>query len=85
MSLPQILLLDEPSLGLAPILVLKIFETIELLNKEGVTILLVEQNAYRALDIARRGYVIETGTITLSGDREGLLDNEYVKKAYLGR
>jgi len=85
MSLPQILLLDEPSLGLAPILVLKIFETIELLNKEGVTILLVEQNAHRALDIARRGYVIETGTITLSGDREGLLDNEYVKKAYLGR
>ena len=85
MSLPRILLLDEPSLGLAPILVLKIFETIEQLNREEVTILLVEQNAHRALDIARRGYVMETGTITLSGERDELLDNEFVKKAYLGR
>jgi branched-chain amino acid transport system ATP-binding protein len=84
MSRPQLLMLDEPSLGLAPKLVLKTFEMIERINDEGVTILLVEQNVRHALEMADRGYVLETGRITLHGNAEELIENEYVRKAYLG-
>jgi branched-chain amino acid transport system ATP-binding protein len=78
------MLLDEPSLGLAPLLVLNIFETIQEINRQGVTILLVEQNAYMALQIAHRAYVIETGRVVIEGTGKELLNNEAVKKAYLG-
>jgi branched-chain amino acid transport system ATP-binding protein len=84
MSGPRLLLLDEPSLGLAPIMVAKIFRTIIEINREGVTVLLVEQNAKAALRLSHRGYVIENGSITLEGKSEELLDNEKVKHAYLG-
>jgi branched-chain amino acid transport system ATP-binding protein len=84
MSEPEILLLDEPSLGLAPNLVLMIFELIQAINKQGVTILLVEQNANMALSISGRTYVLETGRIALSGDSKKLLNDESIKKAYLG-
>ncbi len=84
MSKPEILLLDEPSLGLAPIMVAKIFRTIQEINKEGVTVLLVEQNARAALRLSDRGYVLENGAVTLSGDSESLLNNERVRHAYLG-
>jgi len=84
MSRPKLLMLDEPSLGLAPKLVLKVFEVVQRISEEGVTILLVEQNVRHALELADRGYVLETGRITLSGRGEELLENEYVKKAYLG-
>ncbi len=84
MANPRMLLLDEPSLGLAPIMVSKIFKTIKEINEEGVTILLVEQNAHAALSLSRRGYVLESGRITLRGSGEELLGNEQVKKAYLG-
>ena len=84
MARPQLLLLDEPSMGLAPILVEAIFETIESINKEGTTILLVEQNAYMAFQIAIRGYVIQTGQIALEDNTENLSQNEMVKKLYLG-
>ena len=84
MANPDILLLDEPSLGLAPIMVSKIFKTIREINSEGVTILLVEQNAHAALKLAHRGYVLENGSITISGSSEALLSNEKVKHAYLG-
>lgn len=84
MSKPKILLLDEPSMGLAPILVDEIFNIIQEINKAGTTVLLVEQNAHKALSIANRAYVLETGTVVLSGDAKDLLDNEEVKKAYLG-
>ena len=84
MSKPDLLLLDEPSMGLSPLFVQEIFNTIERLNDEGMTILLVEQNADMALSIADRAYVIETGKITLEGPAEELKDNESVKKAYLG-
>ena len=84
MSRPELLLLDEPSLGLAPKLVEKIFETIEQINKSGVTIFLVEQNAHMALSISNTGYVMETGRIVLSDKASALLKNEKVKKAYLG-
>lgn len=84
MAKPEILLLDEPSLGLAPIMVTKIFRTILEINKEGVTVLLVEQNARAALKLSDRGYVLENGAITLSGDSESLLNNEKVRHAYLG-
>lgn len=84
MSKPKLLMLDEPSLGLAPMLVLSIFDMIETINKEGVTILLVEQNVRHALEMADRGYVLETGRITMKGTGKELIDNEYVKKAYLG-
>jgi branched-chain amino acid transport system ATP-binding protein len=83
MMKPRILLLDEPSMGLAPVLVDQIFEIIEELNKEGMTILLVEQNAYQALQIAHRGYVIQTGSITMEDDAKKLLVNEQIKEAYL--
>jgi len=84
MSKPKLLMLDEPSMGLAPILVEQIFDIIKELNDHGVTILLVEQNAQMALSIAHRGYVLETGRVTLSGPGRELLENEGVKKAYLG-
>jgi branched-chain amino acid transport system ATP-binding protein len=84
MSRPKLLLLDEPSMGLAPILVDKIFEIIQEINKEGTTILLVEQNALIALGIANRGYVLETGRVTLTDRAEALRDNDAVRKAYLG-
>jgi len=84
MADPKVLLMDEPSMGLAPVLVDSIFETIVDLNKAGTTILLVEQNARMALQVAHRGYVIETGTIALSGSAEQLRADESVQKAYLG-
>jgi branched-chain amino acid transport system ATP-binding protein len=84
MANPRLLILDEPSLGLAPQLVELIFETLEEINKQGTTILLVEQNAQMALTLANRGYVIETGEIVLSDTGENLLGSERVRKAYLG-
>lgn len=84
MGKPKVMLLDEPSLGLAPLLVFNIFETIKEINKQGVTILLVEQNAYMALQIAHRAYVLETGKVVLEGTGEELINNEMVRKAYLG-
>ena len=84
MARPRILLLDEPSMGLAPILVETIFQTIREINAQGVTVLLVEQNAVMALQVAHRGYVLETGTIVLADSAESLRQNETVQKAYLG-
>ncbi|WP_353131488.1 ABC transporter ATP-binding protein [Limnohabitans sp.] len=84
MSRPKVLLLDEPSMGLSPIMVDKIFEVIQEVSAQGVTILLVEQNASRALQIADRGYVMESGLITLSGDAHALLHDPKVREAYLG-
>ncbi|HEY54145.1 MAG TPA: ABC transporter ATP-binding protein [Caldilineae bacterium] len=84
MARPRILLMDEPSMGLAPVLVDLIFDTIKDLNEQGMTILLVEQNALLALDVADRGYVLETGMITLAGDAKELAANPQVKEAYLG-
>ena len=84
MSSPKLLMMDEPSMGLAPILVEQIFEIIKSLNKAGTTILLVEQNAQMALSIADRAYVLETGKISLSGPASELLHNDSVRKAYLG-
>lgn len=84
MGRPRVLLLDEPSMGLAPVLVEQIFETVTGINKEGTTILLVEQNAYMALQIANRGYVLQTGEIALSGSAKELQANEEVRRAYLG-
>jgi branched-chain amino acid transport system ATP-binding protein len=85
MARPKVLLLDEPSLGLAPLIVLKIFDVIRTLNKEdGVAVLLVEQNARLALKLAHRGYVMETGRITLTGPASDLLNNAKVQDAYLG-
>ena len=84
MAQPKLLMLDEPSMGLAPVVVEAIFSTIQALNKDGITILLVEQNAHMALSIADRGYVLETGTIALEGSGKELLENEEVRKAYLG-
>lgn len=84
MAKPKLLLLDEPSMGLAPLLVKQIFQIIEMINKEGTTILLVEQNANMALSIADRAYVIETGKVVLSGDAKELQESELVREAYLG-
>lgn len=84
MSMPKLLMLDEPSLGLAPKLVLLVFDTIRKVNEEGVTVLLVEQNVHHALTLADRGYVLETGRITLKGEGKELLKDPHVKKAYLG-
>lgn len=84
MASPDMLLLDEPSMGLSPLLVKEIFKIIKELNEDGITILLVEQNAKQALSIAKRGYVLETGKIVLSGNAADLLENDAVKKAYLG-
>ncbi|OGS00426.1 MAG: ABC transporter ATP-binding protein [Elusimicrobia bacterium RIFCSPLOWO2_12_FULL_59_9] len=84
MARPKLLLLDEPSLGLAPKIVSQIFSVIKNLNAEGVTILLVEQNAFAALKLAHRAYVLETGRVVLSGEAAGLLTNPQVRKSYLG-
>jgi branched-chain amino acid transport system ATP-binding protein len=85
MSDPKILLLDEPSLGLAPIIVDTVFDVIVKLNRQGHTLLLVEQNAYRSLEVAHFAYVLETGRMTLEGEASTLIDHPHVKKAYLGR
>jgi len=84
MSNPRVLLMDEPSMGLAPVLVDSVFDTIRQLNKEGTTILLVEQNARMALQVANRGYVLQTGEIVLNDSAENLRRNEMVRKSYLG-
>ena len=84
MARPQLLMLDEPSMGLAPVIVEVIFDTIRKLNKDGTTILLVEQNAAMALQVAHRGYVLETGSVALQGTGQELLRNEQVRKTYLG-
>jgi branched-chain amino acid transport system ATP-binding protein len=84
MSRPKLLLLDEPSMGLAPLMVQKVFETVLAISGEGVTILLIEQNAKLALEVSNRGYVMESGTITLSGDARQLLSDPKVREAYLG-
>ncbi len=85
MSRPRLLLLDEPSLGLAPIVVNGIFQTSRRLRDRGTTILLVEQNAKAALKVADRGYVLETGRIILEGETEDLMNNKEVQRAYLGK
>ena len=84
MARPKLLLLDEPSMGLAPRLVAKIFEIVREIASQGVTILLVEQNARLALEVANRGYVMESGSISLAGEAKGLLENPKVREAYLG-
>jgi branched-chain amino acid transport system ATP-binding protein len=84
MGRPRLLLLDEPSMGLAPLMVQKIFETIKMVAAEGVTLLLVEQNAKLALELCSRGYVMESGTIVLADDARALLVNPQVRHAYLG-
>ena len=84
MSKPRIIVMDEPSMGLSPILVSEIFDIIESIRKQGTTVLLVEQNAKKALSIADRAYVLETGKIVLSGKAIDLINDESVKKAYLG-
>jgi branched-chain amino acid transport system ATP-binding protein len=84
MARPKLLLLDEPSMGLAPQLVAKIFEIVRDIGRQGVTILLVEQNARLALEVSNRGYVMESGSITLAGEAKGLLENPKVREAYLG-
>ncbi|MGN6527522.1 MAG: ABC transporter ATP-binding protein [Burkholderiaceae bacterium] len=84
MARPKVLLLDEPSMGLSPIMVDKIFEVVETIHKQGTTVLLVEQNASRALSIADRGYVMESGEVTMNGEAEMLLNDPKVRAAYLG-
>ncbi|MEP6589157.1 MAG: ATP-binding cassette domain-containing protein, partial [Polaromonas sp.] len=84
MSRPKVLLLDEPSMGLSPIMVDKIFEVVQGVSALGMTVLLVEQNASRALGIANRGYVMESGNITMNGEAKALLNDPRVRAAYLG-
>jgi branched-chain amino acid transport system ATP-binding protein len=84
MAIPRLLMLDEPSLGLAPMLVKSIFAAIEVINRQGTTILLVEQDVQKSLALARRGYVMENGRITLQGEAKELLSNEHLRRAYLG-
>jgi branched-chain amino acid transport system ATP-binding protein len=84
MSNPQLLILDEPSLGLAPIIVEKVLDTVRTINDEGVTVLLVEQNIHDSLNIASRGYVLEEGKIVLEGKSRELLSNTHIKEVYLG-
>lgn len=84
MSRPKLIMMDEPSLGLAPIIVKELFGIIKKINEEGMTVLLIEQNANAALKIADIGYIMETGRITLSGSGQELLSNDEIKKAYLG-
>ncbi|WP_280109847.1 ABC transporter ATP-binding protein [Azospirillum sp. B506] len=84
MSQPDLLMLDEPSWGVAPKLVTRIFETIQLIRQRGITVLLVEQNVHRALEIADRGYVIQTGRVVMEGSGQDLLGNDEVRQAYLG-
>ena len=83
MSHPRMIVMDEPSMGLSPIYVNEIFDIIQSINRDGTTVLLVEQNAKKALSIANKAYVLETGTIALSGDAKELMNNDRVKKAYL--
>ena len=85
MSSPKILLMDEPSMGLSPLLVKEIFKIIQEVHRQGITVLLVEQNAKMALSIADRAYVLETGDITIWGDAKELLKDDRVRKAYLGQ
>jgi branched-chain amino acid transport system ATP-binding protein len=85
MGQPKLLLLDEPSMGIAPILVERIYETIAEINRQGTTVLLVEQNANFALDVSSRGYVLETGSVTLTDESDALRTNPEVQKAYLGQ
>jgi branched-chain amino acid transport system ATP-binding protein len=85
MARPRLLMLDEPSLGLAPVVVSAIFENLARINRDGVTILLVEQNVPRALRLSHRAYVLENGTITLEGPSRHLLADEAIKRAYFGR
>jgi branched-chain amino acid transport system ATP-binding protein len=84
MARPRVLLMDEPSMGLAPVLVEQIFDAIQEINRQGTTILLVEQNAYMALQVAHRGYVLQTGQVVLQGSAAELRENPEVKRAYLG-
>jgi branched-chain amino acid transport system ATP-binding protein len=84
MSLPELLMLDEPSLGLSPILVKTIFKIIKEINQQGTTILLVEQNVFHSLTLSHRGYVLENGSIVLSGSGQDLLKNQYIRQSYLG-
>jgi branched-chain amino acid transport system ATP-binding protein len=84
MGRPRLLLLDEPSLGLAPLMVQHMFKTIREINQRGVTVLLAEQNAFQALDMADRAFVLETGQVIVSGSGQELLENPLVQKAYLG-
>ena len=84
MARPKVLLLDEPSMGLSPIMVQKIFDTVRAIAKQGVTILLIEQNANKALALAHRGYVMESGSIVLKDSASNLLGNDRVRQAYLG-
>lgn len=84
MSKPSILLLDEPSMGLSPIMVNEVFDIIRSVHEDGTTVLLVEQNAKKALNIADRAYVLETGSITTSGNASDLLEDDSIRKAYLG-
>ena len=85
MGKPKMILMDEPSMGLSPLLVKEIFDIIREVNAQGITILLVEQNARMALSISHRAYVLETGTISIQGDAKDLLNDPRVKKAYLGQ
>jgi branched-chain amino acid transport system ATP-binding protein len=85
MARPRLIMMDEPSLGLAPILVSEVFRIIESINRQGTTILLVEQNAMAALEVAHYGYVLETGKISLQGEGSDLLENEQIKECYLGK
>jgi len=84
MALPRLLMVDEPSLGLAPKILLEIFNTLRVLRKEGVTILISEQNVQQALRIADRGYVLENGRVVMDSSSEGILNSEHIRKAYLG-
>ena len=85
MARPRLLMLDEPSLGLAPVVVASIFANLTAINRDGLTILLVEQNVLRALRLCHRAYVLENGTVTMSGPGPTLLTDERIKRAYLGR
>lgn len=84
MAKPKLIIMDEPSMGLAPLMVKNIFNIIEMVNKEGVTVLLVEQNAHMALSVAHRAYVLETGKIVLTGSAKELQESDEVRAAYLG-
>jgi branched-chain amino acid transport system ATP-binding protein len=84
MARPKLLLLDEPSMGLSPIMVDKIFEVVDTIHRQGTTVLLVEQNASRALGLASRGYVMESGEVTMDGEAQTLLNDPRVRAAYLG-
>ncbi|MFC0558031.1 ABC transporter ATP-binding protein [Halalkalibacter alkalisediminis] len=84
MAKPKLLMLDEPSLGLAPLIVKQMFSVIQDINQSGVTVLLAEQNAYAALSISSRGYVLENGALAIEGTRESLLENDEIRKAYIG-